>query len=84
MLYVCTTPNPIKQTTLSTETPKKETPTTQKTDDQYPLIGFLLFSIGGCLADEGWYLQKKDVKDQNRVLISRYRRIGHPEQRWYM
>ena len=62
MLDVCTTPKPIKLTTTSKETPKKEALTTQKTDDQNPLIWFLLFSIGGCLTGDGWYFGRKTTK----------------------
>ena len=63
-----TTPdNPTNPTTPSTETPKKETPTTPKTgDDRNPLIWLLLFGIGGCMAGIVWYLRKKDDKNQNQ------------------
>ena len=60
-----TTPN--NPATPSTETPKREMPTTPKTgDNRNPLIWLLLFGIGGCMAGIAWYLLKKDNKDQNQ------------------
>ena len=59
--------NPDNPTTPSTETPKKEVPTTPKTgDDRNPMIWLLLMLIGGSMLGGVWYLRKRSETDSSQ------------------
>ena len=55
---------PDNPTTPSTETPKKEAPTTPKTgDDRNPMLWLLLMMIGGSMLGGIWYFRRKGKAD---------------------